>query len=302
VPDHLVLGLVDAPDEQAQPPLAWRPSGGLLVAGRPGSGRTTALVLVAGLLGAVDPAGDAACAWDAVHDDRAPVVLDDLEALLDGLGPAAATALLERLGQRLRRPGAAPVALAVRGPSAWAGLPLRQVTGLCTARLLLALDLDDHLALGGERGTAGAAATPGAVAWRGRPGRIALPAWPRVAASPPAVQPFVPGGLPVALVTSRPVARLAQLRAAGVAAASPDGDAAVLVGTTAEWQAQWTGFGRLAAGAPVLVDAVPAGDLRALIGSAVVLPPVSGPDDVVAFRAGEPPTRVRLVSSGGWPR
>ncbi len=117
VPGRLVLGLVDAPDEQAQPPLAWRPSGGLLVAGRPGSGRTTALVLAAGLLGAVDPAGDAAAAWDAVHDDDVPVVLDDLEALLDGLGAAPAAALLERLAQRLRRPGAAPVVLAVRGPA-----------------------------------------------------------------------------------------------------------------------------------------------------------------------------------------
>ncbi len=52
----------------------------------------------------------------------------------------------------------------------------------------------------------------------------------------------------------------------------------------------------------MLVDAVPAGDLRALTGSATVLPPVTGPDDVVAVRAGEAPARVRLVSSGGWPR
>ncbi len=302
VPGRLVLGLVDAPDEQAQPPLAWRPSGGLLVAGRPGSGRSTALVLIAGLLGAVDPAGEAATAWDAVHDDDVPVVLDDLEALLDGFGAAPAAALLERLAQRLRRPGAAPVVLAVRGPSAWGGLPLRPVTGLCTERLLLALDLDDHLALGGERTTAGLAATPGAVVWRGRLGRIALPPWPRKPALAPSAAPLVPGAAPIALVSSRPAARLAQLQDAGVAAAGVDGQGDVLVGSPAEWQARWAVFGRLAAEAPVLVDAVPAGDLRALTGSAAILPPVTGPDDVVAVRAGEAPARVRLVSSGAWPR
>jgi S-DNA-T family DNA segregation ATPase FtsK/SpoIIIE len=302
VPGSLVLGLVDAPDEQAQPALAWRPSAGLLVAGRPGSGRTTALVLVAGLLGAADPAGDAAAAWDAVHDDDVPVVLDDLEPLLDGLGAAAAAALLERLAQRLRRHGSAPVALGVRGPSGWGGLPLRPVIGLCSDRLLLALETDDHLAIGGDRTTAGLATTPGAAVWRGRLGRLALPPWPRTPAASPAAAPFLPGGAPVALVSSRPAARLAQLRDAGVAAAGVDGQGDVLVGSPAEWQARWALFGRLAAEAPVLVDAVLPGELRALTGSATVLPPVTGPDDVVAIRAGAAPARMRLVSSGGWPR
>ncbi|HEV7624588.1 MAG TPA: FtsK/SpoIIIE domain-containing protein [Amnibacterium sp.] len=304
--DGLVLGLVDAPDEQAQPPLVWRPTGGLLIAGDAGSGRSTALVLVAGLLGAVDPGGDPATAWDAAHDDSGPLVLDDLEALLDRLGPAAAAAFVDRLARRLRSP-AAPVALAVRGPSAWAGLPLRQLAGLCSARLLLSLELDDHLALGGERAAHRSGRRPGAAVWQGRPAQLALPSWPRAAAVAPEPPLFEPAGPAAVLVTTRPAARLAQLRDAGVRARAADTDegagssltGSVLVGSVADWQAQWARFSRLASAGTVLVDAVAAAEVRALTGSATPLPPVSGPDDVLALRPGDAPSRMRLVRRPG---
>ena len=296
--DGLVLGLVDAPEEQDQPPLVWRPTGGLLLAGDAGSGRTTALVLVAGLLGAVDPGDDPAVAWDAAHDDEIPVVLDDLEALLDRLGPATAAAFVERLAHRLRRPAAAPLVLATRGPSAWAGLPLRQLSGLCSARILLSLDLDDHLALGGERSAHRRGGRPGAAVWQGRAAQLALPAWSRRPAVAPEPPPFRPGGPPAALVTALPGRRLAQLADAGITAGPPDGadHAALLVGSAAEWQAQWALFTRIAATGTVLVDGVPPAELRALTGSASILPPVSGPDDVLALRpGGVPPSRMRLI-------
>ncbi len=297
--DGLVLGLVDVPEEQAQPPLVWRPSGGLLLAGDAGSGRTTAAVLVGGLLGGVDPGGDPALAWDAAHDDAVPLVIDELEALLDRLGPSAASAFVERLAQRLRRPGTAPLVLATRGPSAWAGLPLRQLAGLCSARILLSLDLDDHLALGGERSAHRRDARPGAAVWQGRAAQLALPSWlraPAVAPDPPA---FRPDGTAVALVTVRPGQRLAQLAESGVPAGAPDraGDEVLLVGSPVEWQAHWARFTRIAATGTVLVDGVPPAELRALLGSASVLPPVSGPDDVLAIRpGGVPPSRMRLVT------
>ncbi|HET6825566.1 MAG TPA: FtsK/SpoIIIE domain-containing protein [Amnibacterium sp.] len=296
--EGLVLGLVDAPEEQAQPPLVWRPSGGLLLAGDTGSGRTTAVVLVAGLLAGVDPAGDPVAAWDAAHDDGLPLVLDDLEALLDRLGPTAAVAFVERLAQRLRRPAAAPLVLATRGPSAWAGLPLRQLAGLCSARILLSLDLDDHLALGGERSAHRRGARPGAAVWQGRAAHLALPSWPRTPTAAPEPPTFLPDGSPAALVTVRPGQRLAQLAEAGVAA-GPVGaradDEVLLVGSVAEWQAQWARFTRIAASGVVLVDGVPPAELRALTGAPAVLPPVGGPDDVLAIRPGGAPSRTRLI-------
>jgi hypothetical protein len=257
-------------------------------------------VLAAGLLGAIDPAGDPAVAWDAAHDDAAPLVLDDLEALLDRLGPAAAAGLVDRLAQRLRLPAAAPLVLAVRGPSAWTGLPIRQLAGLCSARILLSLDLDDHLALGGERTAHRGGARPGAAAWHGRVAQLAQPSWPRTPTMPLEPPVFRPDGATAALVTTRPAQRLVQLRDAGVAAAPADGDdAPLLVGSISGWQAQWPRFSRIVSSGTVLVDAVPPAELRALLGASVVLPPVSGPDDVLALRLGGPPSRMRLVRRPG---
>ncbi|MGN6744219.1 MAG: hypothetical protein ACTHJL_13135, partial [Amnibacterium sp.] len=118
--------------------------------------------------------------------------------------------------------------------------------------------------------------------------------WPRTTAPAPTARCFVADATPAALVTARPAARCAQLLEAGIAAAPPDGGGDVLVGSPDQWQAQWARFGRLAADGLVLVDGVPAGALRSLTGTALVVPPVGGPDDVLAIRAGEAPARMRL--------
>ena len=100
----------------------------------------------------------------ALGPDRAagsPLLVDDLDHLLDRLGDAHRTAAVERLAVRLRDPAAAPTVVTVRGPSAWAGLPLRAVVGLFDETILLALGLDDHLALGGVRSGWTGRAVPG---------------------------------------------------------------------------------------------------------------------------------------------
>ncbi|MCU1474774.1 hypothetical protein, partial [Amnibacterium sp.] len=118
--------------------------------------------------------------------------------------------------------------------------------------------------------------------------------------TPPEPPDFRPDGAVVALVTTRPGQRLAQLRDAGLAAAPAGGDdAPLLVGSVNGWQAQWPRFSRIVSTGTVLVDAVPPAELRALLGASAVLPPVTGPDDVLALRAGEAPTRVRLVRRPG---
>lgn len=294
---RVVLGRLDLPAEQRQPLAEWNPQWEprLLVAGRTGSGRSSLLAVVAAQLGCDVVPDDAACAWDRIHDDAAPLLLDDTEALLDRLGPHA-DAAVDRLIVRLRAPACAPTVLCCRGPGAWAGARIRAVAGLADRILLLGLDLDDHLALGGARGSWQERARPGRAVWDGAIAQLAVPsgAAPRTAVPPAPLLDL--GGGSWLLATAAPAERLAQLLGAGVRAAAPGGGdrATVLVASPAGWQAEWALLGRLLAVAPVLVDRIPPADARALTGRASVLPPVTAPDEVVLVPPEGQPGRRRL--------
>lgn len=291
------LGLTDLPDEQRQPVLAWDPVGRprLLVVGDPGSGRSTALAAVAAGIGAAPLPSDPAVLWDRLGDRDRPLLVDDLDHLLDRLGEAHRSGAVERLAVRLRDPAAAPTVVTVRGPSAWAGLPLRAVTGLFDETVLLALGLDDHLALGGVRSTWSARLAPGRGWCSGARVQLALlpPADPEPV---PAPSP-VPAG-PIALLTTRPRSRGDRLTAAGwdvrPAGESPSGPRSALVGAPADWQTEWRALPALRATAAVLVDGCGPGDVRTLLGVADTLPPVTHPDDVVLVPPEGAPYRVRL--------
>ena len=101
----------------------------LLVVGDPGTGRSTALAAVARGLGVAPLPADPAALWDRLAEPASPLLVDDIDHLLDRLGEAHRAAAIERLAIRLRDPSAAATVVTVRGPSAWAGLPLRAVTG-----------------------------------------------------------------------------------------------------------------------------------------------------------------------------
>jgi S-DNA-T family DNA segregation ATPase FtsK/SpoIIIE len=291
------LGLTDLPDEQRQPVLAWDPVGRprLLVVGDPGSGRSTALAAIADGLGAAPLPPDPAALWDRLGERDRPLLVDDLDHLLDRLGESHRSAAVERLAVRLRDPAAAPTVATVRGPSAWAGLPLRAVTGLFDETVLLALGLDDHLALGGARSTWSARLGPGRGWCSGA--RVQLGLLP--VADPEAVpaSPPVPAG-PIALLTTRPRTRGERLAAAGwvvraVGEASA-GARVALIGTPTEWQTEWRALPALRTTTSVLVDGCGPGDVRTLLGVADPLPPVTHPDDVVLVPAEGAPLRVRL--------
>lgn len=294
---RIVLGRLDLPAEQRQPVLSWDPRAAprLLAVGRPGSGRSSLLATVAVQLGATVLPEDPAAAWDLLAADDRPLLVDDAEVLLDRFGELAPAAV-DRLLQRLRGPDAAPTVLCARGPAAWTGTGLRALAGLFDRVLLLGLELDDHLAMGGARSAWRDAVPPGRAVWDGVVAQLALagvPA-PRTPVAAPATLDLRSGTW--LLATSAPERRLGRLRSAGCAAATPDQGLAegVLVATPTAWQRSWAQLSRLASTAPILLDGVPASDARAIVGRSVVLPPCSHPDDVVLVPPEGPPVRCRL--------
>ena len=301
-PSPLVaLGLTDLPEEQRQPVLAWDPvrQPRLLVVGDPGTGRSTALAAAARGLDLAPLPDDPAALWDRLAEPAAPLLVDDLDHLLDRLGDAHRAAAIERLAMRLRDPAAAETVVTVRGPSAWAGLPLRAVAGLFDETVLLALSLDDHLALGGVRSTWTARAVPGRGWCAGA--RVQLAFTPPVLAAPVPSSPPVPDG-PFALLTAKPRLRGDQLTH-GEWTVLPAGDMpsaadrrTVVVGSPTDWQTEWRALGALRARTPVVVDGCGSGDVRSLLGVSGTLPPITHPDDAILVPAEGDPVRVRLPS------
>jgi S-DNA-T family DNA segregation ATPase FtsK/SpoIIIE len=298
-PPLVALGLTDLPEEQRQPVLAWDPVSEprLLVVGDPRTGRTTALATAARGLGERPLAADPALLWDRIGGHGAPLLVDDLDHLLDRLGDAHRAPALERLAARLRDPGAAPTVVTLRGPSAWAGLPLRGVLGLFDETVLLGLGLEDHLALGGVRATWTAASAPGRGWCAGA--RVQLGRTPPLQPREPPAPDEPPRG-PLTLLSTRPRLRGEALVSSGWrvlpaagAPKDPEADVAV-VGAPADWQTEWRALAALRRTSTVLVDGCGAGDLRALLGVTDPLPPVTHPDDVVLIPSEGAPRRVRL--------
>ncbi|WP_375389280.1 FtsK/SpoIIIE domain-containing protein [uncultured Amnibacterium sp.] len=294
----VALGLADLPEEQRQPVFAWDPvrQPRLLVAGDPRTGRTTALAAAAAGVGAAPIAADPVALWEHLRDDAAPLVVDDLDHLLDRLPEPHRSAAVERLTERLRNPAAAPTVLATRGPSAWSGLPLRGLPGLVDETVLLGLPLDDHLALGGDRRHRSDRPVAGRAWCAGH--RVQLVrADARAPLDRPPAAPMPAG--PVLLISSVPLERGARLASAGwtVLPAGPlpedAGPRTALVGSPATWQGEWRTLQAAAAHAAVLVDRCGAADVRTLLGVAALLPP-TGQDEVVLVPREGRPERVAL--------
>ncbi|UOQ89691.1 hypothetical protein MUN74_01860 [Agromyces endophyticus] len=195
--DGLAFGLVDLPAEQRRSVAEWRPGadGNLLVAGMPGSGRSTVLATIArsaarryGSGSVARLGGPRSEVWDALaaftnrlgRPDEANglprlIVIDDLDRRFVDWPDDYRAAAIERLARLLREGrahGVAVVASAVQ----WLGVPheLRDAFG---SRLLLRHPTRPDLLQGGGAGELWRADDgPGAGQWRGHRVQCALTA------------------------------------------------------------------------------------------------------------------------------
>ncbi|WP_431800215.1 FtsK/SpoIIIE domain-containing protein [Microbacterium kunmingense] len=316
----LVLGLLDEPDEQRQRPAVLDPRAtGLVILGRGGSGKTTALqTLAAQRPEAVtcvpaDPEG----AWDVVADlVRAPhaasaaprlVLVDDIDALVGRYPMDYAGELLQHLEDLLR---------GARGEGTLVALTAQRVAGgvarlvdLASRRVLLAsASRADHVALGGAPADWDDRARPGRGTWDGHALQVAT-AWDAPlpgSAVPPEV--WQPRGLAGVVTRRSPQARaaLAVWESAGAALIDLDAfDAGVergsrtgrvvVVGEPDEWQRHWRTLGLVRSEHDLVIDASCGPEYRMLTADRA-LPPycVTGRGRAWVREAGGDPRRILL--------
>lgn len=324
----LVLGLADEPEHQRHVVAGLAPAdAGLLVVGGPGSGRTTAVAVLAAQVGRARtrwPGPDPESFWDALCElssSGAPpgtlVVWDDLDAALAALPPdyaAEAFAMIERLTRSGRALGWRVAISAGR----LAG-PIARLADLLPRRLLLRVaSRVDHLAAGGEVSAYDANASPGRGLLDGRVVQVArVP--PREAPVRTAPPVWMPDARPCGVVLRggaagrRLSAALAEhgLTALPLAehglAALPLADAAesgsetqgVVFGEPESWQRSWRVLERIRGEGDLVIDAGCGAEYRLLTGDRMIPPYcVPGQGRGWLVREGDAPVRVRLLGQG----
>lgn len=297
--EGLAFGLCDLPAEQRQPAAVLAPRHGhLLVLGAPGAGATTTLAALA----AADPLGaawlpsDPVELWSVLADPRllatpALLLADDLDRVLAACPPDHVLELTELVARLLRdgpRAGVRVVAAARRPAGAIAGL-----VPLFGSRLLLRMpSREEYVLAGGEGSAFDPRAVPGAGTWEGSAVQVAspepAPRRERRAPAPPVVDPTA---RPTAVVSGRPRDLIERWGAARVRLlGEPDGlvepDRPVLLGDPDAWQADWAELSRARRELPIVLHACGTADLRAIIRSREVPPPL-GPGEVWLVEDGE---------------
>ncbi|MFF2273231.1 FtsK/SpoIIIE domain-containing protein [Agromyces sp. NPDC058136] len=307
------FGLVDEPEQQRRSAARWDPAvdGHLLVAGMPGSGRSTALEAIAAAVRASH--GDAtvlrldgprSAVWDAIErlgataradrpdaSGRPPhprlLLIDDLDALFRSWPDDYRALAVERLETVLREGRSRGLAVAA-STAQWLGVPhaLRDGFG---SRLLLRHATRAELAQAGGAGELWRASeVPGSGQWHGR--RVQIVEARRTArpvgASLASPRLELAAVARLALVTASPAADAERLRRLGLAprvlgtAADVDVIAAladpaapvVAVGSAEAWAAQWSLVPTIRESATILVRGG-ASEYRALVADRA-LPPL----------------------------
>lgn len=322
----LLLGLADEPDRQRQPWVTLPSGAGLAIVGGPGSGKSTALRLIAAqrresVLVPTDPEG----AWDAVADlagsggaaHRGIVLCDDLDLLAGAFPPDYAQLFLSRWERIVRSPGGVVITMSrVSGPTG------RLIDALPQRALLRLSSKVEHIAAGGDAATFDAARPAGRARIGEREVQLCLA--PQVSepsaaagddvAAPPrwragrglsgvvtgctedvrrAQESTHPGcrvmgvGEAAELNRGGELERLTESRSAA--------EAVIVVGDPEEWRAQWALLQSVRMGGDMVIAAEHATELRQLVGVRE-LPPFALPhaDRAWSVTAGRPPQRVLL--------
>ncbi|WP_309065189.1 FtsK/SpoIIIE domain-containing protein [Microbacterium sp.] len=268
-----VLGRVDEPERQRQPWVRLAAGDGLAVIGGPGSGKSTAVrMLAAQLADAVVVPADPEEAWDAVAElasgRHGPVLCDDLDVLLSTYPADHSQLFLARWETIVRAPAGAVITLSR------ASGPLGRLVDALPRRALLRLaSRVEHIAAGGEAASFDRERPPGRAVLDGRESQLcwqqehdeALRAAPAVTAawSPrrevtgvvtPAVRDTV-----ALLAAAHPGSRVCPL------ADDPDGGG-ILVADAEEWRARWAQLQRVRSTGELVVVAECAPELRQLAG------------------------------------
>ena len=303
------FGRVDLPAEQRQPVARHDPhrDGHLLVLGAAGSGKTTLLAtLAAGSPCRVLPA-DPADAWgvldelltpelaseavagtavEAAARDRALLLVDDLDVLVDRLDPDLRHEFVDRLSRVARESRA--IALVATAQRLSGGLT--RLAGLFDERILLRQpSRDEHVLAGGDGSAFDPRLPPGAGTWRGAVVQIAIGETRLPAPSTRRLPSVRLGAAPLAIVANRPRELARRLEATGVRVVrigeqpAPDegelrvsggGGAVVLLGDPDSWQAEWALLGLVRREFRLVLIGCAAAELRAISRARDVAPPL----------------------------
>ena len=323
-PGVLTLGLADEPDRQRQVPVALRIADrGVLVLGRAGSGRSTALAHARRPRPphVVTVPSDPEAAWDVLASMlEAPpppgtvVALDDLDALIPRYPHDYGLEVVERVEQLIRGAGDQGIFVAV-SMQRLTGAIGRAVELLPRRILLAATSRAEHLAFGGDASHHAIDQPPGRARFDGRAVQIAAtPRPPALAVTPPEVRfdaPWMPSGSVTGFVARRSAVSRAALEAweaAGLQIQSVEAAAAefpreggvVIVGEPDDWQRQWQLLTTVRGECDLVIDAACAAEFRALAADRV-LPPYCVPGRPRAWlcTGGASPRRVVLPAVAG---
>ncbi|WP_298867314.1 FtsK/SpoIIIE domain-containing protein [uncultured Microbacterium sp.] len=303
----VVLGLADEPDRQRQPWLHLADGDGLAIIGGPGSGKSSAVALLAAQLpDAVVIPQDPEAAWDVVAQlcagAHGPVLCDDLDLLAAQYPPDYAQVFTGRWEMIVRAPSTTVITLSrVSGPLG------RLIDAVPRHALLRLTSKVEHIAAGGEPAAFDRGRPTGRAWMDGLEVQLCLPAegaqrdqrtsesgaWrpsgPRTGIITPAV-----GATAAVLASAHPGQRVMSLRdlAPGAPAAE---DAVIVVGDPEEWRAQWALLQGIRTTGELVVAAECATELRQLAGVRE-LPPYAQlhADRAWSVQAGSPPQRVLL--------
>jgi len=330
----IVLGVADEPDRQRRVPVLLRTGErGLLVLGTSGSGKSSALALVAaqcaGRVHGVGP--DLERAWDEVDSlaDRPAaagdvVLVDDLDGLVLRYPPEYAQAFLERLELVVRAVGGGGARVVITAQRL--GGALARLGDLFPRRALLRMATRaDFLAAGGDPASR-AGGPPGRAHLDGRTMQFAVAEPPEAPSAAPALTGWEAGDGVVGLVLRPgavarrraeglarrglrvvPVESAGDLRAAGRGphedASAPrggagehrDGAGVAVVGGPDAWQREWRTLATIREHHDLLIDAACAGEYRLVSGDRS-LPPYCAPGASRAWllRRGAAPVRAVL--------